>query len=132
MIRRLRRMAGSDALSGRLARYVLVGGSAAIVDLGGFVAFSVAGLGVLPAAALSFCCAAVFNFILSAQVAFRQEPTWRRAGLFAALALIGLAVNAGVTTLAAHHLPALLAKIVGIGAAFALNFGMNNAVVFRR
>lgn len=132
MIRCLRGMAGADALSGRFARYFLVGGSAAIVDLGGFTAFSAAGLGVLPAAALSFGCAAVFNFILSANVVFRQRPTWRRAGLFAALALIGLAVNAGVTTFAAYYLPALLAKVIGIGATFMLNFGMNNAVVFRR
>ncbi|REA89658.1 hypothetical protein DV959_13900 [Staphylococcus pseudintermedius] len=48
-----------------------------------------------------------------------------------AFALVGLVVNAGVTTLAAHWMPAVFAKIVGLGVAFGVNFWMNNSVVFR-
>ena len=129
---RLRRLARSDGLGGRFSRYVVVGGSAAVVDLGGFVLLSAAGAGVLPAAAGSFGLAAAYNFVLQALVVFRAAPTPRRLALFAAFSLVGLAVNTGATTLAALWLAPVLAKVAGIGVAFAANFAMNNAVVFAR
>ena len=131
MTGRLRRLMGSMALSGRFARYLLVGGSAALVDFGAFVLLLNAGLAVAGAAAMSFALAAVYNFALSALVVFRVASTWRRFVLFATFALVGLAVNTGVTVAAAAWLPELLAKVVGIGAAFGANFWMNNAIVFR-
>lgn len=127
-----RRLVGSDGLSGRLSRYVVVGGSAAVVDLGGFVLLSSAGLDVGPAAATSFSVAALYNFTLSALVVFRVAPTWRRFALFAAFATIGLAVNTGVTVAAALWLPDALAKTAGIGVAFGVNFWLNHSVVFGR
>lgn len=129
---RLRRLAASDGVAGRLSRYVLVGGSAAVVDLGGFVLLSLAGFGVGPAAATSFAMAAVWNFTLSSRLVFRVAASWRRFALFGAFALVGLAVNTGVTVAAAHWLPGAMAKTIGIGVAFGVNFWLNHAIVFDR
>lgn len=132
MTARLRRLFGSDALSGRFMRYLLVGGSAALVDLGGFVLLREADFNTPVAAAVSFIFAAVYNFTLSSAVVFRLDSTWQRFMLFMAFALLGLVVNTGVTTLAAIWLAGVLAKIAGIGVAFGVNFWMNNSLVFRQ
>ncbi len=132
MTARLRRLFGSDALSGRFARYLLAGGSAALVDLGGFVLLARAGIGIPAAAAASFAVAALWNFALSSTLVFRLGSTWRRFALFMGFALAGLVVNTGVTILAALWLPGALAKVAGIGVAFGANFWMNNSLVFRR
>lgn len=129
---RLRGIAASDRLSGRFSRYFIVGGSAAVVDLGGFVVLSAVGTGLAPAAAGSFALAVVYNFALSSWLVFRVPPTWRRFLLFATFALVGLVVNTGVTIVAASWLPTVLAKVVGIGVAFGVNFWINNSVVFHR
>lgn len=132
MTARLRRLVGSDALSGRFMRYLLVGGSAALVDLGGFILLREADFSTPAAAAVSFVFAAGYNFTLSSAVVFRQNSTWRRFMLFMAFALLGLAVNTGVTSLAAVWLADVPAKIAGIGVAFGVNFWMNNSLVFRQ
>lgn len=129
---RLARIVRSDAPAGRLARYVVAGGSAAVVDLGGFLALLAAGLPVWAAAAGSFAAAAAWNFALSSRIVFRMPPTLTRAGLFAAAALVGLVVNTGATVTAALWLPEAFAKVAGIGVAFGANFWMNDAVVFTR
>lgn len=132
MTPRIRRLLGSDGLSGRFLRYLVIGGSAAVIDLGGFVLLMQTDLRTPVAAAASFAVAAVWNFTLSSVVVFRLGSTWRRFGLFMAFALVGLVLNTGATTLAAVWLPEVLAKITGIGLAFGANFWMNNSLVFRR
>lgn len=129
---RLWRLFGSDGLTGRFSRYLLVGGSAAVVDLGGFILLSDAGLSVAAAAAASFSVSAVYNFTLSSLVVFRVAPTWQRFVLFMAFALVGLVMNTGATVLAANLLPNVLAKVTGIGVAFGANFFLNHTVVFGR
>lgn len=114
--------------------YVLTGGVAAVVDLGGFAALSALGLAVLPAATASFLIANVVNYALSARYAFASAPTARRYPTFLAGSLAGLAVNVGATALAAGPLGLSpgLAKVLGIGVAFAVNFALNAFVVFPR
>lgn len=126
------RLFGSDGLTGRFSRYLLVGGSAAVIDLGGFVLLSDAGLDVAAAAAASFAVSAVYNFTFSSLAVFRVAPTWQRFALFMTFALVGLVVNTGITVLAAYWLPDVLAKVTGIGVAFSANFWLNNTVVFDR
>lgn len=132
MTARLRRLFGSDALSGRFMRYLLVGGSAAFVDLGGFALLREADFDIPVAAAVSFVFAAVYNFTLSSAIVFQVDLTWRRFMMFLAFALLGLVVNTGVTSLVAVWLADMLAKITGIGVAFGMNFWMNNSLVFRQ
>ncbi len=129
-----------DALRGVLerapavARYALAGGTAAVDDIGGFQGLSLAGLPVLAAAVLSFLMAACVNYLASARWVFRGEwRSMRRAASFLFGACIGLAVNAGSTTLLAlgAHWPPLAAKVAGVGIAFGVNFAINALWVFR-
>lgn len=117
----------------RLMRYVLTGGTAACVDLGGFVVLRALEVALLPAAAASFAAAAFVNFRLTARFVFSTAPTARRLLGFLAFALAGLAINTGVTlavaTLAA--LPDWIAKLAGIGVAFGFNYLANVLIVFR-
>jgi putative flippase GtrA len=117
----------------QFAGYLLTGGAAAVVDAGGFALLLQAGIAMLPAATASFLVAAVVNFQLSARFVFRQKPTGRGFLLFLAGALIGWAVNVAVTVTVARlfGVPPVLAKIVGIGLAFSINFLLNRLVVFR-
>ncbi|RZM02529.1 MAG: GtrA family protein [Variovorax sp.] len=118
----------------RLAGYVVTGGAAAIVDAGGFAVLTLIGIPALPAAIASFALAAILNFQLSARFVFKHAPTGRAFMVFLAAALVGLTVNVGVTLLILRHVdgvPAVLAKIGGIGVAFFVNFVLNQWVVFR-
>jgi putative flippase GtrA len=132
----------------RLARqafaYLLTGGLAAVVDIGLFhlltrhaaslLAGGVRIEGVLLPAVLSFCIAAVVNYMLSSLWVYRRQwRSLRRAGLFLVFALAGLCINAGATWWLASSFPVMptLAKIGGVGMAFVANFLMNTFIVFR-
>jgi len=132
------RATGTDSSNARdtlikFSRYFLTGGVAAIVDAGGFALLHYLGIGTPPAAVASFALAAAVNFLLTARFVFGQRPTGRGFTLFLLAALIGLTVNVGVTIAGVEllGLEPLVAKIVGIGTAFSLNFLLNLLVVFR-
>jgi len=115
--------------------YALTGGVAALVDLGGFHWLAPRMESILLAAALSFCAAAVVNYLLSSRWVFRRDwRSCRRAALFAAAACAGLSINAGMTWALASAWPlhATLAKAGGIGVAFTANYLMNRHWVFGR
>lgn len=122
----------------RLRRYGLTAGGAAVADLGAFAVLAAGGMGVLAAATASFLIANVVNYRLSADYAFGSAPTLRLYPKFLAASGVGLALNVAVTWVAAHGFgpvpgaPTLLAKVVGMGVAFAVNFGLNTVVVFPR
>ncbi|MDB5964712.1 MAG: putative rane protein [Polaromonas sp.] len=120
--------------------YLVVGGLAAVVDIGLFHLLtrgqegSALLQGVLVPAVLSFCVAAVVNYLLSALWVYRRQwRSLRRAAMFLLFAVVGLCINAGATWWLAHALPILptLAKIGGVGVAFIANFLMNTFIVFR-
>jgi putative flippase GtrA len=113
--------------------YVLTGGCAAVVDLGGFQLLSSHGMPVLPAATLSWLVAAFVNYRLSARYVFARTPGGRNGMAFLAAAAVGLLINASVTTAGASllQLPPVVAKTLGIGTAFFVNFLLNALVVFR-
>jgi len=115
--------------------YVLTGGAAAVVDIGGFHLLAPHLPGVLRPAALSFAIAAVVNYLLTSGLVFGRD--WRdarQALRFFALACVGLAINAAMTTLLALALalPPTLAKAGGVGTAVGANFLMNALWVFGR
>lgn len=118
----------------KLGRYFCTAGVAAIVDAGGFALLT--GLGhmpVPPSASLSFAVAAVANYLLSSRFAFHARPSWAGLARFLIGALGGFAINVGVTVACSSMLglPAMLAKLVGIGIAFLANFAINLRFVFR-
>ena len=113
--------------------YVLTGGSAAVIDLGGFALLHAAELIVPAAAAVSFLVAALENYVLTSRFVYKQPLSAGRLGVFLLVAFGGFIVNVGVTTAAAYVFgaPPVLAKLIGIGVAFGLNFLLNTVVVFR-
>jgi putative flippase GtrA len=114
--------------------YLVTGGAAAIVDIGGFHLLAPVMGGVLLPAVLSFLVAAVVNYSLSSVWVFRRQwRSIRRVALFLLFASVGLAINAGATWVLASTLPihATFAKIGGVAIAFVANFLMNAFFVFR-
>lgn len=113
--------------------YFMTGGLAAVVDAGGFGLLHHQGVGVLPAAVISFCAAAVVNYQLSSRYVFKHAPTQKQFYKFFLVALIGLAVNVGITYWLIQNTSLLpvLAKVAAIGVAFFVNFLLNLLIVFK-
>jgi putative flippase GtrA len=118
----------------KFVRYFFTAGTAAIVDVGGFVLLIEAGMHLVVAAILSFTVAAVVNYLLTSRFVFAQEASVKGFLLFFAAATVGLLVNVSITVLLATYsgFPAPLAKLTGVGIAFLFNFLTNATVVFRR
>jgi putative flippase GtrA len=124
---------GTLALARLAMGYLMVGGLAAVVDIGLFHLLAPSFHGVLLPAAASFAVAAVVNYSLSSLWVYRRRwRSLRRAALFLLFALVGLCINAGVTWWLATTFPIAptLAKTGGVAVAFAANFLMNTFIVF--
>lgn len=117
----------------KLVRYFFTAGMAAIVDVGGFALLRLTLTPIAISAIVSFCIAAIVNYLLSSRYAFNQSPSLRGFGLFLVAAIGGLLVNVLVTLVGSLYLgiEPVLAKVIGIGSAFLLNFWLNLRVVFR-
>lgn len=113
--------------------YFLTAGMAAIVDTSGFAVLMRAAVPLALAAMLSFGVAAVVNYLLTSRIVFQRRPTFKGFGAFLMGALVGFAINVGVTILAAtqFNLSPVLAKVLGVGLAFFANFLINLLIVFR-
>lgn len=118
----------------RMIRYSFTAGFAALVDLGGFWALQTMAWQLEIAAATSFLIATVVNYALSARYVFKAPVNFSGYVRFLSAALLGFVVNVGVTTLMARAvgLPPIVAKLIGIGLAFFVNFALNAAFVFRK
>jgi putative flippase GtrA len=117
----------------KLFRYFLTAGAAAIVDVGGFAILCLTPIPIAVSAVTSFCLATVVNYLLSSRFAFNQSPTVRGFGVFFVTAVGGLTVNVSVTLVGSLYLgiAPVLAKIIGVGTAFLVNFWLNLRIVFR-
>lgn len=126
-------MHNRPAMLAKFVGYALTGGTAAIVDLGGFALLVAVGLPVTFAAIVSWLIAALVNYHLTSRFVFMRTPTGRHGLVFLVAAAVGLSVNVGVTTLSAEvlGLAPVLAKLIGIGVAFMFNFLLNVLIVFR-
>ncbi|CAH2395193.1 GtrA family protein [Mesorhizobium ventifaucium] len=115
-------------------RYFVSGGLAAIVDIGAFSALYPKHVGPLyVAATLSFLLAAAFNYCASSFFVFGVKTLSLRSAIyFLVAATLGLALNVTVTVIvvAETKVEPVLAKAVGIGTAFLLNFILNRYFVF--
>jgi putative flippase GtrA len=117
----------------KLFRYFLTAGAAAIVDVGGFAILCSTPIPIAVSAVTSFCLATVVNYLLSSRFAFNRSPTMRGFGVFFVAAVGGLTVNVSVTLVGSLYLSIapVLAKIIGVGTAFLINFWLNLRIVFR-
>jgi putative flippase GtrA len=123
---------GMHEIISKLLRYMATGGIAAVADVGGFAFLIDAQLNVLIAGIASFWAAALVNYLLTSQFVFGRTATAHGFALFLFAALIGLTVNIGITMLGVYLLtfPPTVAKLVGVGTAFLINFGLNMLFVF--
>ena len=117
----------------RVLRYAATGGTAALVDLGGFALLLALGAPLIVAGTASFAVAVLVNFSLSSRYVFGVAPSLQRLLAFAMGAVVGLTVNMGMTlAVAALGAAPLLAKAVGIATAFVVNYGINARFIFRQ
>lgn len=125
-------------LHSTLLRYIGVGGTAAIVDLGVFQTLSI----ILPAwhyllcSTISFLIATWVNYLLSIRFVFLSGAQYGRSGeitLVYLVSLLGLAVHHATFYYAVEFLslPILLGKISGMGCAFFWNFSSRRYWIFR-
>jgi len=117
----------------KFVRYVVTGGTAAVVDLVGFAILQTFALPIVVCASASWIVAAVVNYLLTSRFVFSHRPSTSHGLMFISVAAIGLAINAGVTTICAEYLavPPIAAKAIGIGTAFFFNFLANVRIVYR-
>jgi putative flippase GtrA len=118
----------------KLLRYFLTAGTAAIVDVGGFALLCLTPIPLAVSAVMSFGLATVVNYLLTSRFVFKDAPTIRGYGLFFLAAVGGLIVNVSMTLVGSLYLsvPPVLAKVIGVGIAFLVNFWLNLRVVFRK
>jgi putative flippase GtrA len=117
----------------KLVRYFFTAGTAAIVDVGGFALLCLTPIPIAVSAVTSFCLATIVNFLLTSRYVFNRAPTLPGFGLFFVAAVGGLIVNVSVTLIGSLYFGLLpvLAKLIGVGTAFLLNFWLNLRIVFR-
>jgi putative flippase GtrA len=118
----------------KLLRYFLTAGTAAIVDVGGFAMLCLTQIPLAVSAVASFSLATVVNYLLTSRFVFKDAPTLRGYGLFFLAAVGGLIVNVSMTLVGSLYLglAPVLAKVIGVGIAFLVNFWLNLRVVFRK
>lgn len=91
--------------------------------------------GIVAANVAAWIVAVSGSYVMNSMVTFAAESgrklTWRAYLTFAGFGILGLLADTSALLIAKQHLPIMLAKLVGIGAAFLVNFSMSHFVVFR-
>ena len=126
----------SSAEARSIARYFVVGGVCALVDLGIFLAGAQAmGLPYLRVAAGSFVVATLLNYFLSVRFVFvsglRFRPRWEMAMVFAVSA-VGLGLNQAILWMCVEYLAFNLffSKVTATGCVFFWNYFARRVLVF--
>jgi len=120
----------------RIARYFVVGGVAAVVDIGLFMLFAKAmGLPYLRVSAATFVLATLVNYWLSIRMLFVSGARFRRRWevlLVFVVSAIGLALNQAILALSVERLGTGLfaAKILATGCVFFWNYFARRVLVF--
>jgi len=123
---------------GQLVKYVLIGGTASLIDLTlFFVLFNFVHLSELVAHSVSVPTAVIFSFIVNARHNFKTaDHTALRFLSFCIVCAIGYAVGYGVieatqNVLESKSLAANIGKIVSLPIVLVVQFTLNSLVTFR-
>ena len=118
-----------------LVRFLAVTVLGVILDLA--IAFALhqwAGVPLWLAAAAGFCIAAGANYVIHQTWSFRSGPlSVKRAGLYAVVALVTLAVRVAIVALLDRAQPGawpLAVLVAGAGGSFCVNFVLSKWIVF--
>ncbi len=125
----------SKLLSRPFVRYLLVGGSAYILELLVIVIARIEGASNIVAVALSFWVGLVYSFILQKFFSFGDKRTHRKVLLpqmlmAAALVIFNFTFTIVITDLLQHVLPAIITRTVAIAATTIWNFRLYKTRVF--
>lgn len=71
------------------------------------------------------------SYLLNSRFTFGKAPKLKDYLFFAATQITGLIANTTALVLAAPYVPLVVAKIIGIGAGFVVNFSLARFLVFR-
>lgn len=126
----------TNELLSKLFKYILVGGSAALVNWILFYLCLESGLWYILAGVLSFILATLWNFILAKKFVFLDsQHTIIKEGLLIYLVSFGgLLIDIGILFLCVEVLNfhALFAKLIATGTAFVFNFTLRYAVIYKK
>jgi putative flippase GtrA len=115
--------------------YLVVGGSAFVVDIASFVAFQSFGMPLLVASSASFVVATVVNYVLSYRLAFSRGRFGRGAEVarLFAVAVVGLGFNTLLVWLFVDlaGITPVVAKVIAVPIVLVWNFLGRRIFVFR-
>ena len=120
----------------KIIKYFLVGGMAAVVDIGLFyLGAGVAGWNYLIVGTVSFTLATLVNYVISVRVVFQSGTRFRRSHELALVFLVscaGLAINQAIlyTCISRLAFPLLPAKLVATAGVFLWNYLLRSRFVF--
>ncbi len=124
-----------DDLLAQFSWYLLVGGSAFVVEIATFIAFMLVGFHWLPASIAAFIVAQTTNYYLSYLLAFRRGRFGRTTEItrLLAVSLVGLVLNTGFVWffIVLGYLP-LAAKITAVPFVLGWNFIGRRLFVFHK
>ena len=122
----------------RLLRYFLASGGALAIDMGCFLTLLAIGVLAAPASAIAYSVGIAAHWLLSSRTVFtdglaaRGRQRTRQKALFIGSALAGLALTTAIVGAAPlADIDPRLAKLIAIGASFALTWLLRSRIVFR-
>lgn len=114
--------------------YLLIGGTAAVFNLGTFLIFRFFDVSPLVSASVAFISAACLNYILCIWILFRHEARWN--AFFELLVFSAVVICVGgldvltTSTLIGWHIPEVKAKALASGFVLFLNFIGRRSIIF--
>jgi len=120
------------ALFKQVFSFGLIGFVNAGVDAAAFfVALHTVTDNLIVANVCAWAVAVTCSYFLNSRFTFGKKPQFKDYLFFAATQVSGLIANTTALVLAAPYVPLVVAKIIGIGAGFVVNFSLARLLVFR-
>lgn len=124
------------ALVLKVASFVVIGVVNTLIDLAVFLtAYAIFELPLVHANLMAWLVAVSGSYVMNCFITFAAESgrqlRWRVYGAFVLSGIVGLVANTTMLVIASNWIPILLAKLLAIGASFAVNFSQLHFVVFR-
>jgi putative flippase GtrA len=129
--------AGQRALALKAFSFGLIGIINSAIDFGVFaIAYYYFHTGILAAQLAAWIIAMTGSYVMNSMITFAAESGQRLAVKsyfsFALAQVAGFLANTATVLLGSLFIPVWAAKLVAIGASFAVNFSLSHFVVFRR
>ena len=121
----------------KAASFAGIGVINSLIDLTVFLtAYSIFDLPLIPANLLAWLVAVSGSYVMNCFVTFAPESgrklRWRSYGAFVLSGIAGVIATTATLVMASYWLSVIAAKLLAMGASFAVNFSLSHLVVFRR